>query len=103
MIYSLYVATDTLSGDIHPRKMIKMVRRVLRDHIIIQDNSSVAYMYIVPLFTLLRVVNISVLQNGYYADIEGKCQLATRSRVSSNILQTGYEYSLGQKMQLNPF
>ena len=33
------VATDKLSCDIHPRKMIKMVRRVSRDHIII-------YMYL---------------------------------------------------------
>ena len=29
------IATDKLSCDIHPRKMIKMVRRVSRDHIII--------------------------------------------------------------------
>ena len=29
------LATDKLSCDIHPRKMIKMVRRVSRDHIII--------------------------------------------------------------------
>ena len=32
------IATDKLSCDIHPRKMIKMVRRVSRDHIIINDN-----------------------------------------------------------------
>ena len=32
------IATDKLSCDIHPRKMIKMVRRVSRDHIIIIDN-----------------------------------------------------------------
>ena len=31
------IATDKLSCDIHPRKMIKMVRRVSRDHIIIYD------------------------------------------------------------------
>ena len=29
------LATDKLSCDIHPRKIIKMVRHVLRDHIII--------------------------------------------------------------------
>ena len=29
------LATDKLSCDIHPRKMIKMARRVSRDHIII--------------------------------------------------------------------
>ena len=29
------LVTDKLSCDIHPRKMIKMVRRVSRDHIII--------------------------------------------------------------------
>ena len=28
------IATDKLSCDIHPRKMIKLVRRVSRDHII---------------------------------------------------------------------
>ena len=33
------IATDKLSCDIHPRKMIKMVRRVSRDHIIISDNA----------------------------------------------------------------
>ena len=32
------LATDRLSCDIHPRKMIKMVRRVSRDHIIIVSN-----------------------------------------------------------------
>ena len=32
------LATDKLSCDIHPRKMIKMVRRVSRDHIIIIFN-----------------------------------------------------------------
>ena len=32
------IATDKLSCDIHPRKMIKMVRRVSRDHIIICDS-----------------------------------------------------------------
>ena len=31
------IATDKLSCDIHPRKIIKMVRRVSRDHIIIHD------------------------------------------------------------------
>ena len=31
----LHRATDKLSCDIHPRKMINMVRRVSRDHIII--------------------------------------------------------------------
>ena len=30
-----FLATDKLSCDIHPRKMIKMIRRVSRDHIII--------------------------------------------------------------------
>ena len=32
------LATDKLSCDIHPRKMIKMLRRVSRDHIIIFNN-----------------------------------------------------------------
>ena len=32
------IATDKLSCDIHPRKMIKMVRRVSRDHIIMTNN-----------------------------------------------------------------
>ena len=32
------LATDKLSCDIHPRKMIKMVRRVSRDHIIMSSN-----------------------------------------------------------------
>ena len=34
----LSIATDKLSCDIHPRKIIKMVRRVSRDHIIILNN-----------------------------------------------------------------
>ena len=32
------IATDKLSCDIHPRKMIKMVRHVSRDHIIMHNN-----------------------------------------------------------------
>ena len=35
------LATDKLSWDIHPRKMIKMVRRVSRDHIIMYINFGV--------------------------------------------------------------
>ena len=34
------LATDKLSCDIHPRKMIKMVRRASRDHIIMPINAS---------------------------------------------------------------
>ena len=35
------IATDKLFCDIHPRKMIKMVRRMSRDHIIMIDNDYV--------------------------------------------------------------
>ena len=38
-----YLATDKLSCDIHPRKMIKMVRRVSCDHIITLYNTIIIY------------------------------------------------------------
>ena len=47
------LATDTLSCDIHPRKMIKMVRRVSRDHIMIahKGNNSTIQVYSVTVMT----------------------------------------------------
>ena len=40
------LATDKLSCDIHPRKMINMVRRVSRDHIIMNNIVLIVIWYI---------------------------------------------------------
>ena len=61
------IATDKLSCDIHPRKMIKMVRRVSRDHIIITDNTFItrrltdAFSYVLKCQTGINLTCISLL------------------------------------------
>ena len=54
------IATDKLSCDIHPRKMIKMVRRVSRDHIIIKYNAYINIMYQIHCYMIqVQCVHVS--------------------------------------------
>ena len=57
LLGSLATDTGTLSCDIHPRKMIKMVRLVSRDHIIIahKGNNSTIQVYSVTVMTHIEL------------------------------------------------